>query len=409
MTGFKALLTTILVAASICGLGYFMWNNLGLTIIEAGLISAVLFLGVGQCAALISKQMEATTISDEMDDLSRSVSVLAQDVHRTHQQMEEQHGAVTEKLQAHEITMNSQMQLLENFLAELKQGMRKKSGSARRRMNTHIESADDEGTIIENDVTLLEEVRSSIEDNRVDLYLQPVVSLPQRRIRLYEGFSRLRDSSNRVIMPRQYLPLASEAGLMPVIDNQMLFRCVQVMRRLVKRQKNLGIICNISEHSLLDHEFFPQFIEFMDANRQLSSALIFEFSQDTIKNCGPIEFENLASLADFGFSFSMDQVTDLDIDLEDLGLKNFRYLKVESDIFLDGMEQAGAQIHAADLAMLTKRHGIELIIEKIEDENTVLNVVDYKVPFGQGFLFGKPRLVRGDVLHEGAGDKTAAA
>ena len=32
---------------------------------------------------------------------------------------------------------------------------------------------------------LLETIRASLEENRVDLYLQPIVSLPQRRLRYY--------------------------------------------------------------------------------------------------------------------------------------------------------------------------------------------------------------------------------
>src|SRR6185312_12653912 len=44
---------------------------------------------------------------------------------------------------------------------------------------------------------LLEEVREALAANRVDLYLQPVVSLPQRRTVFYESFSRLRDESGR--------------------------------------------------------------------------------------------------------------------------------------------------------------------------------------------------------------------
>ena len=45
---------------------------------------------------------------------------------------------------------------------------------------------------------LLETVREALADNRVDLYLQPVVSLPQRRTVFYESFSRLRDATGRV-------------------------------------------------------------------------------------------------------------------------------------------------------------------------------------------------------------------
>ena len=52
---------------------------------------------------------------------------------------------------------------------------------------------------------LLETVREALAENRVDLYLQPVVGLPQRKTVFYESYSRLRDDTGRVMMPAEYL------------------------------------------------------------------------------------------------------------------------------------------------------------------------------------------------------------
>ncbi|HCX66812.1 MAG TPA: diguanylate phosphodiesterase, partial [Rhodobiaceae bacterium] len=57
-------------------------------------------------------------------------------------------------------------------------------------------------------------------------------------------------------------------------------------------------------------------------------------------------------------------------------------------------------IHAADLKELLKRNGIQLIVDKIENEREVVDVLDYDVEFGQGYLFGEPRPVRESVLSE---------
>ena len=46
---------------------------------------------------------------------------------------------------------------------------------------------------------ILEIIRLGLEQNRVDLYLQPVVSLPQRKVRYYEVFSRIRHENGGVV------------------------------------------------------------------------------------------------------------------------------------------------------------------------------------------------------------------
>lgn len=250
-----------------------------------------------------------------------------------------------------------------------------------------------------SDSELLETIRRSLETNRVDLYLQPVVSLPQRKVMYYEGLSRLRTDKGELIMPRDYMRVAEPAGMMPTVDNILLFRCIQVVRKLAQRNSKAGVFCNISAFSLLDEDFFPQFIDYMQHNTDLAQHLIFEFSQMTVNGAGPVERASLEALAALGFRFSMDQVTNLRFDAGSLHDRNFRFVKVSAATMLEGTYAAG-DIHAADLKELLKRNGIQLIVDKVEQEREVVDVLDYDVELGQGFLFGEPRPVRDSVLSD---------
>ncbi len=250
-----------------------------------------------------------------------------------------------------------------------------------------------------NDEELLDTIRHSLETNRVDLYLQPVVNLPQRKIMYYEGLSRLRTEKGEIILPRDYMRVAEPAGMMPTVDNILLFRCIQVVRKLAQRKSKAGVFCNISAFSLLDEDFFPQFVEYMQHNTDLAQHLIFEFSQATVNGAGPVEQASLDALAALGFRFSMDQVSDLRLNPAALHDRNFRFIKVSAETMLEGTHSAG-DIHAADLKELLKRNGIQLIVDKIEQEREVVDVLEFNVDLGQGFLFGEPRPVRDSVLKE---------
>ena len=52
----------------------------------------------------------------------------------------------------------------------------------------------------------------------------------------------------------------------------------------------------------------------------------------------------------------------------------------------------------ADLSDLLGRFGIDLIADKIEGEGSVVDLLDYDVRYGQGFLFSAPRPVRAEAL-----------
>jgi cyclic-di-GMP phosphodiesterase TipF (flagellum assembly factor) len=249
---------------------------------------------------------------------------------------------------------------------------------------------------------MIEIVRAAIEANRADLYLQPIVTLPQRKVRYYEAFTRLRTEEGTVLEPAEFLGPAEAAGLMPRIDNLLLLRSVQVVRRLQLKNRDIGLFCNLAASTLNDPELFPQILQFMDANRALAPSLVLEFKQRALRAMGPLENESLAALRDIGFRFCIDQVTDLRMEPRDLGERGIRYVKVPASLLLDQATAPSSDIHAADLSDLLGRFGISLIAERIEAETQVVDLLEYDVRFGQGFLFSPPRPVRPEALRGGS-------
>jgi cyclic-di-GMP phosphodiesterase TipF (flagellum assembly factor) len=251
-------------------------------------------------------------------------------------------------------------------------------------------------------------IAGAVDANRIDLYLQPIVTLPQRKVRYYEAVSRLRTEDGDVVPAADFLEHAEAAGLMPKIDNLLLFRCVQVMRRLQLKNREVGLFCNISAATLSDAAQFQHMLEFMEANRALASTLMFEFSQAAVRGFGPIENEALAALAERGFRFSMDNMADLRLEPRDLNERSFRFVKVGAKLLLNRNAPGNSDIDAADLADLLARSGIDLIAERIESESMVVDLLDYDVRFGQGFLFSPPRPVRAEALQTAAAEQPAA-
>ena len=259
------------------------------------------------------------------------------------------------------------------------------------------------------DAARIQVIRDALLENRVDLYFQPVVGLPQRRTVHYESFTRLRDASGRVIMPAEYLQVAEPEGLISAIDNLLLFRCVQIVRRLGKGDRRVGVFCNISPASLADERFFPQFLSFMADNRDLAGALIFELGQAAFRDRTAVQARNMARLADLGFRFSVDKVVDLDLDLADMERAEVGFLKVSAPVLLEALGgdalfsvRGRRDLDPADYAALLRRHGVELIAEKVEAERQVIDVLELDIALGQGNLFGEPRPIRDDVLAEAA-------
>jgi cyclic-di-GMP phosphodiesterase TipF (flagellum assembly factor) len=193
---------------------------------------------------------------------------------------------------------------------------------------------------------------------------------------------------------------------MPRIDHSVLFRCVQVLRRLLVKNKDVGLFCNIAAATLLDEIVFGQCLDFLDANRALAPSLVLEFKLDALRNFAPAENERLGALVQRGFRISVDHVSDLRLEPRELADRGVRFVKVPASVLLDQKSASTSDIHPADLSDLLGRFGIDLVAEKIESESAVVDLLDFDVHYGQGFLFSPPRPVRqesaAEAVHERA-------
>jgi len=382
--------------------GAFLWRaGLG-----AGAGVAATFGTLGLFAAghgLVSGRLGRLALTREVEQVREAHRLLADALESTQ-------GALTELAKAIETGALSSNEALSDEVRMLETLIQQMSHSIDARLSAPPPAAVDthEGRRHQQSNALLATIHDALSENRVDLYLQPVVSLPQRRTIFYESFTRLRDSTDRVMMPAEYLSAAEGEGLVPAIDNLLLFRCAQIVRRLAKQDRKVGVFCNVALTSLGDETFFPQFLDFLSENRDLNQALIFELGQANFDARGAIEARNMARLADLGFRFSLDKVQTLDLDFADLQRSDVKFIKVSADLLieqlldLDGAAPSASMrdIRAADFAALTRRYGVELIAEKVESERQIVDILELDVAMGQGHLFGEPRAIKEAVLAE---------
>jgi cyclic-di-GMP phosphodiesterase TipF (flagellum assembly factor) len=260
--------------------------------------------------------------------------------------------------------------------------------------------------------SVLAAIRSAVDENRIDIYLQPMVTLPQRKVRFYEAVTRLRDDKDQVLAAEDFIGVAESSGMIGRIDHMVMLRCVQVLRRLMVRNKEVGVFCNVAAATLANSATFSQCLDFLEANRALAPSFVLEFKQSTFRRLGQTETEHLASLAQRGYRFSIDHVTDLRFEPRELADRGVRFIKVSAALLLDPKQTSSSDIHASDLSDLLGRFGIDLIAERIEGERAVVDLLDYDVRFGQGFLFAPPRPLRPDGVNGSApvnGGETGAA
>jgi cyclic-di-GMP phosphodiesterase TipF (flagellum assembly factor) len=364
---------------------------------------AALVGGLGLCFAfhsLIERALEGGQVKGEIDAVRDAQKILVDQVEALDARVTEVAESVAEAALRRSEQLADEVHMLEHLVQRMRHELDERG------VNARYDDRPGAGRQASN--ALLETIRDALADNRVDLYLQPIVALPQRKTVFYESFSRLRDETGRVMMPAEYLAVAEPAGLMTAVDNLLLFRCVQIVRRLAKQDRRIGIFCNVSMASLADESFFPQFLDLLADNRDLAGALIFEIGQAAFESRGSVEARNMGKLADLGFRFSLDKVVDFDLDLQDLSRSDVKFVKIAAQALLEQLVEVDGRLilrtlpdlAAEDFAALTRRYGVEVIAEKVESERQVVDILDLDFAYGQGHLFGEPRAIKDAVLAE---------
>ncbi len=246
----------------------------------------------------------------------------------------------------------------------------------------------EEGEVRESELLWINRITEAFENNRFELYAQPIVHGDTLEVHHHEVLLRMHLVDGTPAPPAMFIPPAERYGIMPSIDRWVVRKSFQWMQEHAEFQPKLAI--NLSGASLGD-SLFPEFVtQIFDEYNVSGSQVCFEITETTaIANLSQaLALINL--LKTFDCSFALD---DFGSGLSSFGyLKSLPvdYLKIDGsfvrDMVVDPVDHAMVQaIHQVGLVM-----GIESIAEYVEDESVIESCRKLGISYLQGYGVGKP-------------------
>ncbi|MEZ5776348.1 MAG: EAL domain-containing protein [Hyphomicrobiaceae bacterium] len=235
----------------------------------------------------------------------------------------------------------------------------------------------------------------------VEIHLQPVLDLGERKARFYSVCPRIRAAGGELIAPADYQRMAEETGALVAIEEAVLTRTIQILKALVDRQKAKPFLLSLSARSLSDATFLRLFLEMMKANRPMANYLVFEIAQDEFLGLGRTERESMDALARLGFRFALDRVTSLDIDENALVGARVGFVMAEPETLRREESRVGAS-YLADRVTAYRDAGIEVIAEAVASDADIVLAKVLGISLGVGRQLSEPRPLRPELLGETA-------
>lgn len=240
-----------------------------------------------------------------------------------------------------------------------------------------------------SDADLKDMVQEAVREDRIDIALQPIVSLPQRKTRHFEVIGQLRTTGGATLGPEDFQSAAEAEGLNAAIDNILLFRGIQLVRETLRRNRSGMFFTRLSVHTLGDAAFMGQLAEFMADNAELAPRLVFQFGQDPWWESLPAVRQSLDQLAAIGFRFALSEVHDLGrIDADVLHEHHIRFLKIDAHTLLAERDAPDLPLEFPMVKDDLDRVAVDLIANRVRTEQQLVEILDLPIDFGQGPLLG---------------------
>jgi cyclic-di-GMP phosphodiesterase TipF (flagellum assembly factor) len=238
------------------------------------------------------------------------------------------------------------------------------------------------------------ELERALDAARIDVCVDPILGLDDRRARHFEVSLRLHSEGGEIMDPRHFMGALAGTGLTPRIEALTFSETIRLAAEFAARGAAADLFSMASGESLRDGNFHAALGGALAPDVRLGARLVMSIPQEEVRAFGPAHWQALAALSEAGLRYALIDVVDLDMDFEMLAAEGFEFVRLDAGIFLQGLPAPHGIVPAADLCRHLSGYGFTLIVSRIGEERELAEVLGFGALLGQGRLFGGPRPIR---------------
>jgi EAL domain-containing protein (putative c-di-GMP-specific phosphodiesterase class I)/GGDEF domain-containing protein len=233
------------------------------------------------------------------------------------------------------------------------------------------------------------EFRALVSEENFDAVYQPIVDVFTSEIHHYEVLARFAGGLDR--SPYELITFAENMGLICDFDFAMFRKTIDQLHAWRRKGKVYNLAVNLSGRSISNPSFLEALLKLLGEHDDLRNQLSIEITESARIHDLERTNETIQSLRKAGHTVCLDDFG--------AGAAALRYLHaLDVDIVkIDGAYIRGAHEDRKLNAFLKAITGlcadldVDTIAEMVEDKETVELLRQCRIPYAQGYLFGKPQ------------------
>ena len=234
-------------------------------------------------------------------------------------------------------------------------------------------------------------VASALDEDRIELYFQPIMHIGEGTISHHEVLVRLRDPDGRIHAAGQFIEAAERTGMINALDRRVLTKAIRHLAAITRSGHDASFALNLSGHTLGDPELLALLRRALDEHDVDPARLIFEITE----TAAVADFEQalavIVAIKSLGCRFALDDFG--------IGFSSFTYLRhfPVDYLKLDGSFIRQLPDRPEDQAIVRALHQIAIgfgkrtIAEYVETEATLKLLGEIGIDYAQGYYISEPR------------------
>lgn len=259
-------------------------------------------------------------------------------------------------------------------------------------METHFTEVGAELAESINEEKLIGElIANALNDDRVEVFYQPIYSTRERAFTAAEALVRIRDEFGNIVPPGKFIGVAESNGMILKLGETVFRKVCRFLSENDRRSIGLRYIeVNLSMVQCANDRLASDYIGIMKEHGVTPDMINLEITESASLEAKATLLQNMRRLIDFGVSFSLDDFGTGHSNLNYIIDMPVEIVKFDREMTNAYFENSKAK-YIMDAAM-DMIHGMDLNIvsEGVETEDQLRVMEDLNINYIQGFLFSKP-------------------
>lgn len=241
-------------------------------------------------------------------------------------------------------------------------------------------------TARQRNIAIADEIVSALNEKRMHLVLQPIISAETGEAALYECLMRMERPDGSVVSAGEFIEVAEQLGLSRMVDKRSLELAADILRA----HPSIHLALNVSALTASDHDWVVALHKLTGGKKDVTQRLTIEITEtvaihdldqtvafvDTLKELGC-----RVAIDDFGAGYTT---------FKNLKLLNVDMVKIDGAFVKNLVQETSDQVFIRTMVDIAREFNLETVAEWVGDQETIDFLKKAGITYLQGFHYGMP-------------------